>query len=102
MNHSKILNGLIIGDSDKKRFGVVSISTDKDQDVWKRAIKTSNLNWPQVADFKGDISPNVANWKITAVPSYFLVDSKWRIIKPNIDIVTVDDEVHNYLLKSAK
>ncbi|MCQ6960436.1 thioredoxin-like domain-containing protein [Mucilaginibacter aquariorum] len=102
MNHSKILNGLIIGDNDKKRFGVVSISTDKDQDVWKRAIKTSNLNWPQVADFKGDASPNVANWKITAVPSYFLVDSKWRIIKPNIDIVTVDDEVHNYLLKSVK
>jgi hypothetical protein len=102
MNHSKILNGLIIGNNDKKNFGVVSISTDKDRDIWKRAVKTSNLNWPQVADFKGDVSPNVANWKITAVPSYFLVDSKWRIIKPNIDIATVDDEVHNYLLHPAK
>ncbi|RYU87890.1 redoxin domain-containing protein [Mucilaginibacter terrigena] len=101
MNHSKILNGLIIGDSDKKNFAIISVSTDTDPEVWKRAIKQSNLNWPQVADLKGDYSPNVANWKIAAVPTYFLVDGNWRIIKPNIDIIDVDQEVHDYL-KNAK
>ncbi|GGH12918.1 TlpA family protein disulfide reductase [Mucilaginibacter phyllosphaerae] len=96
-NHSKMLNGLIIGDSDKKQFEIVSVSIDSSEDVWKRALKLSNLTWPQVADFKGDSSPNVSNWKITTLPAYFLVDSKWRILKPNIDIIDVDQEVHDYL-----
>ncbi|MES2267831.1 MAG: thioredoxin-like domain-containing protein [Bacteroidota bacterium] len=99
MNHSRILNGLIIGDRDKHKFGVVSVSTDTDEKTWKRAIKQSNLNWPQVADFKGDASPNVTNWKITKVPTYFLVDANWKIIKPNIDILDVDDVVHEYFNK---
>ncbi len=99
MNHSRILNGLIIGDRDKNKFGVVSVSTDTDQAVWKRAVKKSNLTWPQVADFKGDASPNVTNWKMTKVPSYFLVDPNWKIIKPNIDILDVDDQVHEYFNK---
>jgi hypothetical protein len=99
MNHSKILNGLIISDSDKNKFAVVSIATDTDTVIWKRAVKQSNLNWPQVADFKGDSSPNVVNWKISSVPAYFLVDSNWKMIKANINIAEVDSEVHDYLAK---
>ncbi|MFD0766195.1 TlpA family protein disulfide reductase [Mucilaginibacter lutimaris] len=99
MNHSRILNGLIIGDRDKHKFGVVSVSTDTDEKVWKQTIKQSNLNWPQVADLKGNASPNVSNWKISQVPTYFLVDANWKIIKPNIDILDVDDVVHEYFNK---
>ncbi|QHS55025.1 hypothetical protein GWR56_05535 [Mucilaginibacter sp. 14171R-50] len=97
LNHAKIAKGLIITDSDKKHFAVVSVSIDAYPQVWKRAVKQNNLTWPQVADFKGNNSPNVANWKITNVPRYFLVDGNWRIIKPNIDILDVDQEVHDYL-----
>jgi hypothetical protein len=90
LNHSKMLNGLLLSDSDKKHFAMLSISTDSNIDVWKRAVKLSNLTWPQVADPKGDNSPNVTNWMIKAVPAYFLVDGHWRIIKANIDIADVD------------
>ncbi|WP_454804166.1 thioredoxin-like domain-containing protein [Mucilaginibacter phyllosphaerae] len=96
-NHAKMLNSLILGDNDRKQFAMVSVSTDTDEKVWKSAIQQSNLNWPQVTDLKGDSSPNVANWKIKAVPSYFLVDGSWHILKANIDIIDVDQEVHDYL-----
>ncbi|MET3978099.1 hypothetical protein ABIB62_000666 [Mucilaginibacter sp. UYP25] len=98
-NHSKIINGLIVGDRDRNKFGVVSVSTDTKADVWKCSIKQSNLIWPQVCDFKGDSSPNVANWKIGTIPTYFLVDANWKIIKANIDILDVDQEVHEYFNK---
>lgn len=99
MNHSKMLNGLILSDGDKKNFGMVSVSTDDSKQVWERAVKLSRLSWPQVADFKGDNSPNVANWQIKAVPAYFLVDGQWRILKTNIDLLDVDQFVHDYLAK---
>jgi hypothetical protein len=99
MNHSKMLNGLILSDGDKKSFGMVSVSTDASKQVWERAVKLSKLSWPQVADFKGDNSPNVANWQIKTVPAYFLVDGQWRILKTNIDLVDVDQFVHDYLAK---
>ena len=99
MNHSKMLNGLILSDSDKKSFGMVSVSTDASKQVWERAVKLSRLSWPQVADFKGDNSPNVANWQIKAVPAYFLVDGQWHVLKTNIDLVDVDQFVHDYLAK---
>lgn len=100
MNHSKMLNGLILSDGDKKNFGMVSVSTDDSKQVWERAVKLSRLSWPQVADFKGDNSPNVANWQIKAVPAYFLVDGQWRILKTNIDLLDVDQFVHDYLAKN--
>lgn len=99
MNHSKMLNGLILSDGDKKSFGMVSVSTDASKQVWERAVKLSKLSWTQVADFKGDNSPNVANWQIKTVPAYFLVDGQWRILKTNIDLVDVDQFVHDYLAK---
>nr|WP_067057477.1 hypothetical protein [Mucilaginibacter sp. L294] len=101
MNHSKMLNGLILTDSDKKSFKMLSIATDGNKQVWERAVKLSRLTWPQVADFKGDSSPNVANWQIKAVPSYFLVDGQWKILKANIDLVDVDQFVHDYLAKKG-
>jgi hypothetical protein len=54
-----------------------------------------------VADFKGDSSPNVANWQIKTIPAYFLVDGQWHILKANIDLADVDQFVHDYLKKKG-
>jgi hypothetical protein len=101
VNHSKMLNGLILSDSDKKSFKMVSVSTDANKQTLERALKLSRLTWPQVADFKGDSSPNVTNWQIKTIPAYFLVDGRWRILKANIDLADVDQFVHDYVAKSV-
>ena len=102
LNHAKMLNGLLLSDSDKKRFAMLSVATDSNRDVWQRALKLSRLTWPQVADYKGDNSPNVTNWMIRAVPTYFLVDGQWRLIKANVDIADVDQTVHDYLAEHKR
>lgn len=100
-NHSKMINGLILSDGDKKSFKMVSVATDANKQIWERAVKLSRLTWPQVADFKGDSSPNVANWQIKTIPAYFLVDGQWHILKANIDLADVDQFVHDYLKKKG-
>lgn len=95
-DHRKMLNGIIVSDYDAKKFGIVSVSLDEDEAQWKKVIKQDMLNWPQVSDLKGDNSPNVKNWNVTKVPSFFLVDKNWHIIKPDIELVDIDQAVHDY------
>ncbi|MBK0380270.1 peroxiredoxin family protein [Mucilaginibacter segetis] len=97
LDHQKMLNGLIISDYDRKKFGILSVSLDTSATDWKSVIQQDKLNWLQVSDLKGDESPNVSNWNITKLPTYFLIDENWHIIKADIDLIEVDSEVHDYL-----
>ncbi|TWR29975.1 hypothetical protein FPZ43_09000 [Mucilaginibacter pallidiroseus] len=99
INHAKMVNGLILTDADKPKFGILSVSLDTDADEWKKTIDQDHLSWLQISDLKGDASPNVTKWNITKLPAYFLVDYKWRIIKADADLIDVDGDVHEYLQK---
>ena len=61
-----------------KGFEVVSISIDKKEDEWRKAVKEENLVWP---NFR---SEEVANlFKVKAVPTVYLLDSEGRIVASN-------------------
>ena len=61
-----------------KGFEVVSISIDKKEDEWRKAVKEENLVWP---NFR---SEEVANlFKVKAVPTVYLLDSEGRIVAAN-------------------
>ena len=99
LNHQKMVRGIILTESDRKDFGMISVSIDTDNNSWINAVKEDHTSWPQVSDLKGDSSPNVNNWSITTLPTYFLVDKQWHIIKPNVAFTDIDTEVHEYLAK---
>ncbi|MFA6087187.1 peroxiredoxin family protein [Mucilaginibacter sp.] len=99
LDHQKMVNGIIISDYDRKRFGILSVSVDTIAAQWNKVIKQDLLTWPQVSDLKGNSSPNVKNWNITKLPTYFLVDKNWRIIKSDIDLMDIDEAVHSYFKK---
>lgn len=99
LNHQKMVNGIIVSDYDRVKFGIVSVSLDTVASEWKKTIQQDQLKWPQVSDLKGDKSPNVKNWNITKLPTYFLVDKDWHIIKADIDLLDVDETVHRYFKK---
>ncbi|MDB5007905.1 MAG: hypothetical protein JWP45_2298 [Mucilaginibacter sp.] len=97
-NHQRMKD--IIGQlKNKNDLQVVSISLDTKADWWKNAINEDNINWPQVSDLKGDDSPNAANWSITTIPTYYLLDGSWNIIERNIDIGSIYLETSDYLKK---
>jgi len=58
-----------------KGFDVVSISIDKDEAAWKKAVKEEQLEWP---NFR---SQEVADlYKVNAVPTMYLIDAEGKIV----------------------
>lgn len=97
--HQRLVQGVIITPKDNANLAIVSVAIDDNRAAWLTAIKDEHKAWLDVSDLKGDGSPNVNGWGIKALPAYFLLDKNWHIIKPNIDFVEIDTEVHEYLSK---
>lgn len=61
-----------------KGFEVVSISLDRKEDAWKKAIEEDKLTWSNHGwDQKGEIAKQ---YSITTIPSAFLIDETGKII----------------------
>jgi hypothetical protein len=90
----------LLGQPDvEKNVAFISISLDSKPDWWKTALKDDQLSWTQVSDLKGNDSPNAANYNITEIPSYYLLDGDWNIVVPKIGLKNVGFEVSEYLKK---
>lgn len=82
---------------DIKDLGLISISLDHKRDWWINAIQEDKLTWPQYSDMKGNESLNGLNWNITHLPTYCLVDSKWRIVENDLEWTELPITVNRYL-----
>lgn len=63
-----------------KYLGVIGVCVDTSRNWWLSGIKQYHLNWTNINDFKGFDSPNVNNYAIKYIPTYFLLDSQGHII----------------------
>lgn len=63
-----------------KGFEIVSISIDKKEADWKRALDEEKLTWPNFLDTKGASDA----FKVKTIPAMFLVDEKGKIIAEKI------------------
>jgi peroxiredoxin len=63
-----------------KGFEIISISTDKSTQDWKKALSEENLLWPNFLD-RSDIA---TNFKVKLIPSTFLVDEKGMVLEENL------------------
>jgi len=95
-NHHRLLTDYYSPLTNKK-FTVVSVCLDRNHDSWIEAIKKDNVNWTQLNDLKGESSPNITNWVVTAIPTYDLVDGEWHIIKRDVNFNDIPSEVAKYL-----
>lgn len=65
-----------------KGFQIVSISIDKKETDWQKAQKEEQLPWPSFLD-KG----TTANaWKVRAIPTMFLLDSKGVVVGEGLSL----------------
>jgi peroxiredoxin len=64
----------------KKGLRVISISTEKDAEKWKNAIREDKMNWAQGSDHLGLNSIVALQYGITAFPTYILLDPNRKII----------------------
>ncbi|MDP9081961.1 MAG: thioredoxin family protein [Bacteroidota bacterium] len=97
-NHDQV-KSLMAQDAIKQNVAFVSVSLDSKSDWWTGAVKDDKLDWTQVSDLKGNDSPNAANYNITEIPSYYLLDGNWNIVVPKIGIKNIEFEISQYLKK---
>jgi hypothetical protein len=101
LNHQDFVNNMV-QQMDMKKVGIISISLDSKRDWWTTAIKDDHLTWPQYSDLKGNESANAAAWLITTMPTYYLVDSDWKILQRDVSFSKIVFEVQDYLKKSHR
>lgn len=64
-----------------KGFTVFSVSLDRTEDQWVKAIETDKLEWPyHISDLKGWYSKHAAVYGIRSIPDNFLIDGNGVII----------------------
>lgn len=76
-----------------KGLEIVGVSLDQQRSSWGKGIEEKGMTWPQVSQLEAWNSPVVKDYKVTATPTYFLLDKTGKIVlKP-----TRAFEVDNFL-----
>ena len=63
-----------------KGFEVIGVSLDQVRATWEKAISDNGMTWPNVSQLQAWNSPVVGDYKVTATPSYFLLDKDSKIV----------------------
>ena len=68
-----------------KGFTVYSVSLDRSKEAWQAAIQQDRLNWDyHVSDLKFWNSKAAADYKVTGIPTNFLIDKDGVIVAKNL------------------
>lgn len=75
----------LYADLKSKGIEVVSISVDENKELWKKAVQSDKIPWPQLisASMKSEA---VLNYNVQSLPSTFLIDKDGVIVKQGIEI----------------
>lgn len=81
-------------------FDVFSVSLDKTQDAWKKAITDDKLSWKwHVSDLKGWQSGIARVYSVRSIPMNFLINPQGVIIAKNLRGEALEEELKKYLVK---
>lgn len=77
-------------------FEAIGVSIDQNRQTWTNIIEQRGMQYINVSQLQGWDSPIVTDYKITATPTYFLLNSKGEIVLKPKRIYEVD----NFLQKN--
>ncbi|MAO45561.1 MAG: hypothetical protein CL823_00250 [Crocinitomicaceae bacterium] len=72
-------------------FEVIGVSIDQARKSWTDVIEAQGMEYINVSQLQGWSSPIVKDYKITATPTYFLLDSEGKIVLKPKRIFEVND-----------
>ena len=79
-------------------FTVYAVSLDDNRAKWVQAVQQDALPWTHVSDLVGWQSPAAKTYKVTAIPSSWLVDPAGRIVAKNLRGKELSQELSKRLL----
>jgi peroxiredoxin len=80
-----------------KNFTILSVSMDKSKDAWLQAVSQDHLPWTQVSDRKAFDSPVAQAYKVSALPTNFLIDPAGKIIATNLRGILLNNKLAEIL-----
>jgi peroxiredoxin len=85
----------------EKNFTILGVSLDKSEgrDNWIAAIKSDGLRWTQVSDLKFWGNEVAALYKVSAIPSNFLIDPNGRIVAKDLRGADLENKLKQLLDK---
>ena len=63
-----------------KGLAILSVSLDKNDKSWRKAIENDNLNWNHVSNLKRWEDPIAALYGVTSIPQLFLLDENCQVV----------------------
>lgn len=79
-------------------FVVFNVSLDKTKGQWEAAIKQDKLNWPyHISDLKGWQSKHGAIYRVSRIPTNYLIDENGIIIAQNLRGPALEAALKKYL-----
>jgi thiol-disulfide isomerase/thioredoxin len=80
-------------------FSIISVSLDKNERGWKKAIADDNMGWYHVSNLQYWSDPIAKDWGIRSIPATFLIDENGIIIAKNLRGNALRQKVSEYLEK---
>jgi|KBSSwiStaDraftv2_1062776.scaffolds.fasta_scaffold30730_6 peroxiredoxin len=68
----------------EKGFEIFSVSLDTKKKDWTKAIAKDKISWLQVNDDGGWDALTVANWKLYAIPTSYLIDKDGKLVATDL------------------
>ncbi|MPM41438.1 Thiol-disulfide oxidoreductase ResA [bioreactor metagenome] len=88
----------IYKDFNKKGFGIIGVSLDKEAEGWKKAIQDDKLTWAQVSDLKYWDSEAAKMYNVRYIPQNVFVDQNGIILKRKLN----EEEIVPFLTETLK
>ena len=81
----------------RRGLEVVGVSLDTDAAVWRRAVRSLRLPWPQLCDMRGWQSRAVARYGLNRIPDNLLLGPDGRIVANDIPADSLERVVSRLL-----
>jgi thiol-disulfide isomerase/thioredoxin len=78
-------------------FQVVGVNLDNRQEDLKRFLQDNELPWPQIHEQGGLDSRPANDFGILSVPTMVLVDKQGKVVRCNVPLAELDDELKKLL-----
>lgn len=85
-----------------KDFNMISVSIDKRDADWKKAVQEENMEWHQLCDQKGRKGPVATEYQVSGVPYCIVLDPEGKIVCGGVRGAELDVVVQDLLGEKAK
>ncbi len=80
-----------------KGFEILGVSLDEDLADWHKAVKKDKISWLQVIDNGGWESKTVNQWRISAIPTSYLINKDGTLIAMDLEGKNLENALRELL-----